>query len=51
MNVIEFFSAIVLYWFPYYYTIKVVVILYLMLPQFRGAETVYKHFLRYLLVN
>ncbi|EGG12805.1 TB2/DP1, HVA22 family-domain-containing protein [Melampsora americana] len=40
-NIIETFADIILYWFPFYYTFKCVFIVWLMLPQTRGAQTVY----------
>ncbi|KAJ3118398.1 ER membrane protein DP1/Yop1 [Phlyctochytrium bullatum] len=41
LNVIEFFSDIVLYWIPFYYAFKAGFIIYLILPQTRGAIVVY----------
>jgi receptor expression-enhancing protein 5/6 len=35
LNVIEYFSDALLYWVPFYYALKVVAVLFLMLPQFR----------------
>ncbi|KAJ3228439.1 hypothetical protein HDU81_006161 [Chytriomyces hyalinus] len=40
-NVIEVFTDYLLYWIPFYYAIKSVIILYLILPQFQGAKVVY----------
>ncbi|KAI8984082.1 TB2/DP1, HVA22 family-domain-containing protein [Mycotypha africana] len=44
-NMLEYFSDILLYWCPFYYLIKTALVLWLMLPQFRGAEFVYERFL------
>ncbi|RKO90592.1 TB2/DP1, HVA22 family-domain-containing protein [Blyttiomyces helicus] len=52
LNMVEFFSDIILYWIPFYYTFKAVLILYLVLPQFQGARFVYTKFFRpYLLTE
>ncbi|KAI9469867.1 MAG: TB2/DP1, HVA22 family-domain-containing protein [Benjaminiella poitrasii] len=51
LQMIEYFSDILLYWFPFYYLFKTLLVLYLALPQFRGAETIYIRFLRPYLVN
>ena len=52
LNLIEFFTDIVLYWIPFYYIIKAAIILWLSLPQFKGAQLVYTQFLRpFLLAN
>ncbi|KAI8085774.1 TB2/DP1, HVA22 family-domain-containing protein [Gilbertella persicaria] len=45
-QMIEYFSDILLYWFPFYYTFKVVFILWLILPQFKGAHIAYVCVLR-----
>ncbi|KAI8986593.1 TB2/DP1, HVA22 family-domain-containing protein [Pilobolus umbonatus] len=45
-QMIEYFSDILLHWFPFYYLFKTLLVLYLALPYFRGAETVYSRFLR-----
>jgi len=36
----------ILYWFPMYFVVKTVIIVYLMLPATRGAEQVYHHIVR-----
>ncbi|CAO3677877.1 unnamed protein product [Rhizopus stolonifer] len=46
VQTVEYFSDILLYWFPFYYLFKTLLVLYLALPQFRGAETLYARFLR-----
>ncbi|KAI8093547.1 TB2/DP1, HVA22 family-domain-containing protein [Halteromyces radiatus] len=46
VQMIEYFSDILLFWFPFYYLFKTVLILWLALPQFRGAEILYSRFLR-----
>ncbi|CAO3681535.1 hypothetical protein G6F70_001753 [Rhizopus microsporus] len=47
----EYFSDLLLYWFPFYYLFKTLLILWLALPQFRGAEVMYARFLRPYLLN
>jgi receptor expression-enhancing protein 5/6 len=42
LNVIEFWSKAILYWIPFYWFLKTVFLLYLSLPQFGGAQIVYK---------
>ncbi|CAO1635504.1 unnamed protein product [Parajaminaea phylloscopi] len=42
----ESFVNVILYWFPFYYTIKTFIVLYLMLPQTQGAKVVYGKVLR-----
>ncbi|KAI8898463.1 TB2/DP1, HVA22 family-domain-containing protein, partial [Globomyces pollinis-pini] len=51
LNLIEFFSDILLFWLPFYYFFKATIILYLVLPQTRGALTVYQSILRPFLVK
>jgi receptor expression-enhancing protein 5/6 len=48
---IEFFTDILLYWLPFYFLLKASVILYLALPQFQGAATLYTRFLRPILLQ
>lgn len=38
---VEHYDQSLLYWFPFYYFFKSVFILYLSLPQFNGAQTIY----------
>ena len=51
LNTVEYFSDILLYWLPFYYLIKASVIVYMILPHFRGAEFLYQHFFRPLLLQ
>lgn len=39
VQLIEYFSDILLYWFPFYYLFKTLFVLYLALPQFRVSGT------------
>lgn len=51
-NVLEFFSDTLLYWLPFYYLIKAVVIVVLILPQFGfGAVKLYQLILRPILLE
>ncbi|KAL2914594.1 ER membrane protein DP1/Yop1 [Polyrhizophydium stewartii] len=50
LNIAEFFSDILLYWLPLYYTMKALLVLWLALPQFKGSVIVYKSILRPYLV-
>ncbi|GAC93779.1 hypothetical protein PHSY_001344 [Pseudozyma hubeiensis SY62] len=43
---LETFSSIVLYYVPWYYTIKTLAIVWLMLPQTQGAKMVYSKVIR-----
>ncbi|KAK4705803.1 receptor expression-enhancing protein 5/6, partial [Phenoliferia sp. Uapishka_3] len=40
-NFLESMSKVLVAWFPYYYTVKTLFILYLILPSTRGATVVY----------
>ncbi|TPX63263.1 hypothetical protein SpCBS45565_g06723 [Spizellomyces sp. 'palustris'] len=51
LNVVEFFSDALLYWIPFYYTFKAALILYLILPQFQGAQFLYFKFVRPYLIS
>ncbi|SCU97571.1 LADA_0H06964g1_1 [Lachancea dasiensis] len=42
LNVIEFWSKAILYWVPFYWFIKTLLLVYLALPQTNGAKYVYK---------
>ena len=41
MNVIEFWSAAILYWVPFYFLFKTFFLIYIGVPQFGGATLVY----------
>lgn len=41
LNVIEFWSKAILYWIPFYWFIKTLLLVYLALPQTSGAKYVY----------
>jgi len=41
-SIVETMLETILYWFPFYYLVKLVFLLWLYLPQFRGAEFLYK---------
>ncbi|KAF0456443.1 TB2/DP1, HVA22 family-domain-containing protein [Gigaspora margarita] len=45
INMVEFFSDIILYWVPFYFLFKTVFFLWLFLPPFRGAQMIYTKFL------
>jgi len=49
INVIEFFIDTLLHMFPFWYLFKTVFVLWMILPQFKGAEYLYKNVLRNLL--
>ena len=46
MSFVELFGDTLLSWLPFYYEAKVVFILWLTLPQFRGARVVFERFLK-----
>ncbi|CAO1613650.1 unnamed protein product [Sympodiomycopsis kandeliae] len=48
---VESFVNVILYWFPFYYTVKTLIVIWLMLPQTQGAKTVYTRLLRPAFVN
>lgn len=45
-NVAEYFTSIITYWIPFYYVFKLVFLVWLMAPRFRGAERLYQTTLR-----
>jgi receptor expression-enhancing protein 5/6 len=47
-STIEVFSDTIVWWFPFYWSAKVMFLVYLQLPQFRGAEFLYNTFIRQL---
>ncbi|ETB59246.1 hypothetical protein YYC_03482 [Plasmodium yoelii 17X] len=48
---IEYLIDIILFWVPFYYVIKLLFLLYLYMPQVRGAETVYNYVIRPILLK
>lgn len=42
LNVIEFWSKAILYWIPFYYLFKTIFLLYIGIPSFGGAATIYQ---------
>ncbi|KAF9423321.1 ER membrane protein DP1/Yop1 [Podila epigama] len=46
VSILESFTDILLYWFPFYFFLKTVFLLWLMIPTFNGAATVYNRVLR-----
>lgn len=51
LNIVEFFSDILLFWLPFYYVFKAAGILWLAMPQTKGAVFVYQRILRPFLVS
>ncbi|KAI9269398.1 TB2/DP1, HVA22 family-domain-containing protein [Sporodiniella umbellata] len=51
VQTVEYFSNFILSWFPFYYTFKAIFTLWLILPQFKGAEVMYTRFLRPVILN
>ncbi|KAL1921752.1 uncharacterized protein VTP21DRAFT_10394 [Calcarisporiella thermophila] len=45
-SIIEQFTDTILYWLPFYFLFKTIFVLWLILPQFRGANVLYTRFLR-----
>jgi len=50
-NVVEYFSGAITYWFPFYFLFKTAFVLWLALPQFKGAQYLYSTALRPLVVR
>ncbi|KAF9376636.1 ER membrane protein DP1/Yop1 [Podila verticillata] len=46
VSIIESFTDFLLYWFPFYFFLKTVFLLWLMVPSFNGAVTIYNRVLR-----
>ncbi|KAG1330951.1 HVA22-like protein e [Cocos nucifera] len=46
LTLMEMVAEPVLYWIPIWYQIKVVLVAWLVLPQFRGASFIYERFVR-----
>ncbi|KAJ3121822.1 hypothetical protein HK098_003336, partial [Nowakowskiella sp. JEL0407] len=51
LNIVEFFTDIILFWVPFYHVFKTVILLYLFMPQFAGAQVLYKKVFRPYLVS
>ncbi|KAJ3169589.1 hypothetical protein HDU88_000780 [Geranomyces variabilis] len=51
LSTLEFFSDFLLRWIPFYYVFKAGAILYMILPQFQGAQFLYLKFFRPYLVS
>jgi len=45
-SIVETVVDTIVYWFPFYYLVKVLFLLYLYIPQFKGAEVIYRSVLR-----
>lgn len=45
-NILEVFIDWLLYWIPFYYAFKLAFLLWLMLPQTKGASFIYESFLK-----
>jgi receptor expression-enhancing protein 5/6 len=41
ITVLEEYAALVIYWIPFYYPLKASFLVYIMVPQFTGAQYVY----------
>ncbi|KAL6055351.1 Receptor expression-enhancing protein 5 [Balamuthia mandrillaris] len=51
-SVIEYFSDRLVYWLPFYYPLKLIFLVWCLLPQTMGAELVYRYVIRrFLLAN
>ncbi|PVU93183.1 hypothetical protein BB561_003420 [Smittium simulii] len=46
LNLVEHFTSFVLYWIPFYFTLKTVLLAWLMLPSTKGAEKLYIGYIR-----
>ncbi|KAF9194863.1 ER membrane protein DP1/Yop1 [Haplosporangium sp. Z 767] len=51
VSILESFTDVLLYWFPFYFFLKTVMLLWLMVPSFNGAATVYNRILRPFLIQ
>ncbi|KAF9557895.1 ER membrane protein DP1/Yop1 [Mortierella alpina] len=51
VSILESFTDVLLYWFPFYFFLKSVFLLWLMIPSFNGAATIYLRILRPFLVQ
>lgn len=43
---VEIFSDVVLFWIPFYYVLKLTILLWLLAPQYKGATIIYSKVLR-----
>jgi len=50
-NVVEYFSGLITYWFPFYFLFKTAFIVWLALPQFKGAQYLYSAAIRPLFIR
>ncbi|KAI9319771.1 TB2/DP1, HVA22 family-domain-containing protein [Dichotomocladium elegans] len=46
VQIVEYFTDLLLSWFPFYFVVKTLFVLWLTLPYFRGAEVLYARFFR-----
>ncbi|PKU78725.1 protein HVA22-like [Dendrobium catenatum] len=46
ITLMEMIAAPILYWIPIWYKIKLLLVAWLVLPQFRGASFIYERFVR-----
>uniref|UniRef100_A0A915DD07 Receptor expression-enhancing protein n=1 Tax=Ditylenchus dipsaci TaxID=166011 RepID=A0A915DD07_9BILA len=46
LNVVEFFSSTITYYFPFYWLLKCAFLLYLHMPMTLGAQVLYSNFIR-----
>ncbi|KAF9213096.1 ER membrane protein DP1/Yop1 [Podila verticillata] len=51
LSILETFTDMLLYWFPFYFFLKTVFLLWLMIPTFNGASVVYIRILRPFLIQ
>ncbi|KAJ2402268.1 ER membrane protein DP1/Yop1 [Coemansia sp. RSA 2559] len=51
LNVVEYFTGFLLYWFPFFYVAKLGFLVWLMLPATRGAEKLYHVGIRPIMLN
>ncbi|PVU96883.1 hypothetical protein BB559_002225 [Furculomyces boomerangus] len=51
LNLVEHFSSFVLYWIPFYYVLKTAFLIWLMLPNTRGAEKLYNSYVKPVYLN
>ncbi|KAF9581241.1 ER membrane protein DP1/Yop1 [Lunasporangiospora selenospora] len=51
VSILESFTDVLLYWFPFYFFLKTVFLLWLMIPSFNGAVIIYTRVLRPFLVQ